>query len=128
MATSHQKPRDALNAQSACRGGYRPSVTKKPVVLIVEGEALVRRGAVECIVFAGCEALEADNADRAIEIFQTRPDTDLVFTDVGMPGTLDRLKLVHYTRGKWPPVYMIVASGLPIEVAEIPLPVGAKFF
>jgi hypothetical protein len=42
--------------------------TKRPVVLIAEGEFLLRMAAVDMIVAAGFAALDAGEADEAIEI------------------------------------------------------------
>jgi CheY-like chemotaxis protein len=69
----------------------------KAVVLVVEDDALIRMCVVELVESAGFEALEADSADEAIRILEMRPDVHLVFTDVQMPGTMDGVKLAHYT-------------------------------
>jgi two-component system, response regulator PdtaR len=84
-------------------------------------------GALELVVNAGFEALEAEHADEAIRILEARPDIHLVFTDVGMPGTMDGLKLAHYIRRRRPPVKLIVASGKAI-IEESHRPPGARFF
>lgn len=99
----------------------------KPVVLIVEDSAIIRMGAVDLVLDAGYEALEAGDADEAIRILESRDDIDLVFTDVHMPGTMDGLKLSHYIRNRWPPVKLIVASGAAI-LEESNLPSGSRFF
>ena len=83
----------------------------KSVVLVVEDSALIRMGAVDLVLSAGYEALEAKDADEAIRILEAREDIDLVFTDVQMPGTMDGIKLVHYIRDRWPPIKLLVASG-----------------
>jgi two-component system, response regulator PdtaR len=97
------------------------------VVLIVEDSAIIRMGAIDLVLSAGYEALEASDADEAIRILESRSDIDLVFTDVQMPGTMDGIKLSHYIRGRWPPVKLIVASGAAI-LEESSLPGGSKFF
>ncbi len=97
------------------------------VILVVEDIPLIRMGAVELLTAAGFQVVEADSADEAIRVLESRPDIHLVFTDVGMPGTMDGIKLSHYIRHRWPPVKLIVASGQAI-VDESHLPVGAKFF
>ena len=97
------------------------------VVLVVEDTAIIRMGAVDLVLCAGYEALEACDADAAIRILEARDDIDLVFTDVQMPGTMDGIKLAHYIRDRWPPVRLMVASGLAI-LAESSLPVGGRFF
>ncbi|MEO7223462.1 MAG: response regulator, partial [Devosia sp.] len=81
------------------------------VVLVVEDHALIRQAALDIVEEAGFEALEAQGADEAIKMLESRADIRLVFTDVEMPGTMDGVKLVHYIRERWPPVQLIVASG-----------------
>jgi two-component system, response regulator PdtaR len=100
---------------------------RKAVVLVVEDSPLIRMGAVDLVTSAGFQALEASEADEAIRILEARPDIHLVFTDVGMPGTMDGIKLSHYIRNRWPPVKLIVTSGK-MTIDESHLPVGAKFF
>lgn len=99
----------------------------KHVVLVVEDNTLIRMGAVELVVSAGYEAIEARDADEAIRILQSRSDIDLVFTDVQMPGSMDGIKLAHYIRERWPPVKLILASGNAI-LEESSLPAGSSFF
>ena len=100
--------------------------TKRPIVLIVEDETLIRMDAIEMIVAAGYEVLEAANADQAIEILEARADISIVFTDVQMPGSIDGLKLAHAVRHRWPPVKIVTCSGH-IKVKQHDLPEGARF-
>jgi two-component system, response regulator PdtaR len=100
---------------------------RKPVVLVVEDEPIIRMGALDFVSAAGFEALEASSADEAIRILEARSDIRPVFTDVGMPGTMDGVKLAHYIAGRWPPVKLVVASGN-VVVEQSQLPAGAKFF
>lgn len=99
----------------------------KAVILVVEDDAIIRMEALDLVREAGYEALEAINADEAIRILAARPDIQLVFMDIEMPGTMDGLKLSHYIRDRWPPVKLIVASGRMI-VEDTHLPMDAKFF
>ena len=99
----------------------------KPVVLVVEDSPMIRMGAVDLVLLAGYEALEAGDADEAIRVLESRDDIDLVFTDVQMPGTMDGVRLSHYIRDRWPPVKLIVASGAAI-LEESSLPFGSRFF
>ena len=99
----------------------------KAVVLVVEDSTIIRMGAVDLILNAGYEALQACDADEAIRILEYRTDIDLVFTDVQMPGTMDGIKLSHHIRERWPPVKLIVASGNQI-LHESSLPSGSRFF
>jgi CheY-like chemotaxis protein len=100
--------------------------SRRPVVLIVEDEFLLRMDAVDMIAAAGFEVVEAANADDAIEILESRPDITAVFTDVQMPGTMDGLKLARAVRGRWPPVKIIATSGH-VPFRETDLPEGGRF-
>jgi two-component system, response regulator PdtaR len=102
-------------------------LNKSYVILVVDDIPLIRMGVADLFVRAGFEALEAESADGAIRILEARRDIHLVFTDVGMPGTMDGIKLAHYIRDRWPPVKLIVASGKSV-VEESQLPWGVKFF
>jgi len=84
---------------------------RRPVVLIVEDEFLLRVHAVEMVAAAGFTVVEAANADEAIEILETRSDITVVFTDIQMPGSMDGLKLARAVRGRWPPIKIVATSG-----------------
>jgi CheY-like chemotaxis protein len=100
--------------------------SKRPVVLIVEDELLLRMNAVDMIEAAGFEVVEAANADEAIEILQARRDIGVVFTDIQMPGSMDGLKLVRAVRGRWPPIKIVATSGH-VGVVQTDLPEGGRF-
>src|SRR3954447_4342736 len=102
------------------------SQSRRPVVLIVEDELLLRMNAVDMIAAAGFEAIEASNADEAIEILQNRLDITGVFTDIQMPGSMDGLKLTRAVRGRWPPIKIVATSGR-VNVNETDLPAGGRF-
>ena len=84
----------------------------KPVVLVVEDEALIRMSAVHIVEDAGFAVVEACNADEAIRILESRDDIRAVITDVCMSGSMNGWKLAHSIRGRWPPIHLIVTSGL----------------
>lgn len=87
------------------------STSAKPVVLVVEDEALIRMNAVEMIADAGFEVVEASNADEAIAILEARTDIRVVFTDIDMPGSMNGIRLAQAVRGRWPPIKIIATSG-----------------
>lgn len=95
----------------------------KHKVLVVEDEPLVRMLAVDVVEEAGFEAIEASNADEAIEIFDKVADIRLLFTDIDMPGSMDGLRLAAAVRDRWPSVQIIVVSGKQRPTAaELPNP------
>jgi CheY-like chemotaxis protein len=99
---------------------------KRPVVLVVEDEFLLRMHAAEMIEEAGFEVIEAGNADEAIGILEVRFDITIVFTDIQMPGSMDGLKLAAAIRGRWPPIKIVATSGL-VRVGKDELPEGGRF-
>jgi two-component system, response regulator PdtaR len=82
------------------------------IILVVEDEAIIRMGTVQMLEDAGFAVLEACNADVALKILESRIDIDAVFTDIQMPGSLCGLRLAHAIRDRWPPIHVVVASGL----------------
>jgi DNA-binding response OmpR family regulator len=89
----------------------RVSATAPAVVLIVEDEPLLRELAVEFVKDAGFVALEAGDADEAVDLLEVRSDIAVLFTDINMPGNMDGLKLAHTVRDRWPPIKILVTSG-----------------
>jgi CheY-like chemotaxis protein len=86
-------------------------MTRRPVVLIVEDEPILRMMAVDMVEDAGFEAAEATDAAQAVRILEARTDIRLVFADIDMPGSLDGMKLAAAIRRRWPPVEIILTSG-----------------
>jgi len=106
--------------------GVGPPEQRRPVVLIVEDDFLLRIDAAEMIKAAGFEVIEAANADDAIKVLEARYDITVVFTDIQMPGSMDGLKLAEAVRGRWPPIKIIATSGR-LNVGDIDLPEGGRF-
>jgi CheY-like chemotaxis protein len=57
----------------------------RQVVLIVEDEPLLSIMAIDLVEDAGFEAVEACDAEEAIETLEARKDIRIVFNDVDMP-------------------------------------------
>jgi len=102
------------------------TAVKRPVVLVVEDDPLIRIGAVEMIETAGFDVVEAANADEAMEILEAQLDITVVFTDIQMPGSMDGLKLAAAVRGCWPPIKIVATSGI-VDVRKVDLPEGGRF-
>jgi len=120
-----------MASEIACKalaGGLRMTnaVPRRPVVLVVEDEFLLRLNAVLMIEDAGFDVLEAVDADQAIEILEARPDIHVIFTDIQLPGSMDGLKLAHAVRGRWPPIKIIATSGR-VNLRTDDLPEGGRF-
>jgi two-component system, response regulator PdtaR len=100
--------------------------TMKIIVLVVEDEFLLRADTVEFLEEAGFVVHQASNADEAIALLELHVEIQVVFTDIQMPGSMDGLKLAHYVRGRWPPIKLIVTSGLAKPLVEH-MPIGTGF-
>jgi two-component system, response regulator PdtaR len=102
------------------------AVPKRPVVLIVEDEFLLRMDAVDMVRNAGFEAVEASNADEAIAILEANLNIHVVFTDIQMPGSMDGLKLARFVKDRWPPIKIVATSGR-LRISRDDLPKGGRF-
>jgi len=89
------------------------SLPKTPTtVLIVEDEAILRLELSGRLTEMGFAVLSADDADAAIPLLETHPEIRVLFTDIKMPGSMDGVRLAHQARRRWPPIKIIVASGM----------------
>src|ERR1700722_13195718 len=61
---------------------------------------------------AGFNVISAYSADGAIEILECRNDIRFLFTDIDMPGSLNGLRLAALVKAKWPPIRIIITSGM----------------
>jgi CheY-like chemotaxis protein len=93
------------------QGAVADSGSSKPVVLVVEDETILRALSVAVVDVAGLEAVEACDADEAIQILENRADIRVVFTDVRMPGSMDGIILARTIRRRWPQIQLILTSG-----------------
>lgn len=94
--------------------------------MIVEDDAFIRFDLVDFFQYEGFTVFEAENADDAIVILEGEPAIAIVLTDIQMPGSMDGVKLAHYIRDRFPPTFLIVASGM-IRPTPAELPAGAMF-
>jgi DNA-binding response OmpR family regulator len=101
-------------------------IAQRTAVLVVENEALVRMGIVDELEDAGFEVFEVANSGIAIDILIANPRIEVMFTEIDMPGGVDGLKLAASVRDRWPPITILVTSGLRAVGVES-LPVRARF-
>jgi CheY-like chemotaxis protein len=87
---------------------------------------MLRDLAVEVIEDAGFVALEAGNAEEAVDLLEARPDIAVLFTDINMPGSMDGLTLAHTVHDRWPPIKILIASGL-VRLSQSDLPTNSVF-
>ena len=102
-------------------------MAEKIAVLVVEDEPITRMDVVDQLEEDGFKVFEAPDADRAIKILEANPAIRILFTDVDMPGSMDGLKLAAAVRDRWPPIKIVVASGLR-KINIDALPDDSRFF
>ena len=88
---------------------------RRPLVLVVEDEALIRMVTVDWLRDCGIDCLEAADADAAMSLLQSDGNIALVFSDVRMPGQMDGVDLARWLREHRPhiPVILTSANALP---------------
>lgn len=99
----------------------------KANVLIVEDEFVLRMRAVAVVEDAGFTAIEAVDADEALQVLETRSDISLMLSDIQMPGSMDGLKLAHAVHARWPSIKIILVSGQ-MNVSDQDRPAESRFF
>lgn len=82
------------------------------IILVVEDDILLSLDTSEALEDGGFDVIAAANADEAIKVLETRNDIRTIFTDINMPGSMDGLKLAAAVRDRWPPVNIIVTTGM----------------
>ena len=99
---------------------------KCPVILLVEDEVLIRIFEADLLQDAGFEVIEAANADEALRELENRPDVQVLFTDIHMPGTLGGLELACRVHERWPGIELLIASGR-LRLGPDEIPDSARF-
>jgi CheY-like chemotaxis protein len=102
------------------------ATAKTSRVLVVEDDAFLRMTAVEMIEDAGFQVTEAQDADEAIRLLESRSDIRIIFTDIDMPGSMNGLKLARAVADRWPPIRIVATSGH-CKVTDGDLPDGGRF-
>ena len=80
-------------------------------VLVVEDDALVRKHAVAQVLGLGYTTYAANNAAEALALIDDRPDIDLLFTDIVMPGAMNGRQLADEAIKRRPELKVLFTSG-----------------
>lgn len=87
--------------------------TVEATVLVVEDDPDVRAIVVGILSDMGCEIIEAEDARSALRRLDERPDIDVLFTDVVLPGGASGPDLVIEARRRLPDIKVVLTSGYP---------------
>ncbi len=117
----------AIAPASAAPEAVAEPAAARRVVLVVEDNHQVRDVAVAMIEDTGLEVLDAASGEDALAILESRPDIDLMLSDVVMPG-MDGPELAARALTMRPDLKVLFASGYTAgNLEEVPgLPKGLE--
>ena len=99
-------------------------------VLLVEDDDAVAQLVSEMLSQLGYNVVRTASAQAALGAVAERPDIDLVFSDIMMPGGMDGITLARELRKRCPDLPVVLTTGHPaaaaLETAAKDLPVLAK--
>jgi CheY-like chemotaxis protein len=79
-------------------------------ILVVDDDPLIAMSTVNMLEDLGHTAIEANSAQRALEILEAGQAVDLMMTDQAMPG-MTGIELAEIARGKRPNMPILLATG-----------------
>jgi len=83
----------------------------RQTILVVEDELFIRMSAVAALQDEGFLVLAAKNSAEALGVLSRHSETNILMTDVRMPGLMDGLALVAQVHIDHPEICSIVVSG-----------------
>jgi PAS domain S-box-containing protein len=99
-------------AESDEKAGDRtmPEISKPARILLLDDEPLILKGLTDQLQSHGCEVISFSNAASALAALEAGVKTDLIITDVSMPG-IDGMAFLQAARRLVPAVPVIVLTG-----------------
>ncbi len=91
---------------------------KKPRLLLVEDEFLIRLTLVDALADEGFDVVEAESGDEALAIIGGPTRFSLLVTDVQLPGTLNGIALADAARLHDPHLPVLFMTGRPDMVSR----------
>lgn len=99
--------------------------SERPLLLVVEDEALVRELIVLELEDAGYEVVEAEDGPSALAILERETRVQLLFTDIRLPGGMTGWDIAEHARSMRPGLPVIYTTGYSSD--ELRLVAGAHF-
>ena len=91
---------------------------KKPRLLVVEDEELVREVIAEQLIDRGYDVIEAEGGRRALALLDAGCPVDLIISDLSMPG-MDGVSLIRAAQIRKPRLPAILLTGYAGETAAL---------
>jgi two-component system, response regulator PdtaR len=98
----------------------------KPMILVVEDEAVLRMDAAGLLEENGFRVVEAANADAALELLETRDDVRLLLTGIRTPGSCYGMDLAQQVHARWPNIRLVITS-VQEKPAQAEIPDDGRF-
>src|SRR5215210_5133576 len=98
-----------------------------PAVLVVEDVPQIRATAVQLFEELGCAVFDAYNGQSALKILEARPEIQVLFADVRMPG-MSGPEVAQVARRLRPDLKVVLTSGyvsrdeVPRDIPFVPKP------
>src|SRR5262245_49424500 len=101
---------------------------RRHIVLVVEDESGVRLNTALYLQDCGYDVLQAADSSQAIRLILSRPEIDLVFADVKIPGAMDGVVLARWLAEHRPHIPVMLATGDESRLAAMRELCGGKAF
>jgi DNA-binding NtrC family response regulator len=99
-------------------------MNRKPKILVVDDEEIVRRSYRRLLDEARCSAQTAADGSEALDAMRREP-FDVVLLDLRMPGA-DGMSVLRSIREQWPAAEVVIITGQPtLETAKEAVRLGA---
>ena len=98
----------------------------KPMILVVEDEAVLRMDAAGLLEENGFRVVEAANADAALELLDARDDVRLLLTGIRTPGSCYGMDLAQQVHARWPNIRLVITS-VQEKPAQAEIPDDGRF-
>jgi DNA-binding response OmpR family regulator len=99
-ALRHMQPRKEMPSKPA------------PIILIVEGNTLVRTLVAAYLRDCGYQVIETSSSAEAVDVLGVRKGIDIVFINVDAATDGDGFGLARRVRNEWPQVKVLLSSGV----------------
>ena len=98
----------------------------RPVILLVEDEALTIMDLGDVLEGGGYDTVQCASAERALGILESRPDIQGLITDVELSGKTNGFELANAVAAARPQLPIVIVSGRAAPDPER-MPPGARF-
>jgi len=101
----------AIRPENEAEARLVAAARRSETILVVEDDEDVRGYSVEALCELGYRVVEASDGPAALRLLETDSDIDLLFTDVGLPGSLNGRQLADEVRRRHPSLKVLFTTG-----------------